>query len=481
MAADKDYSLGGMIASLRISEGLSQKELADKLRVEEADVRNMEKGNVNLKSATKVAGFFHVSLDFLLTGELPVKTDTVHMTADIAARLDDTSVMDSLLDAAEQGKAVAALCEASCKRGGMKVLAKLLSGAPAAEEYFREPANANALAMHLLSCGRIREMASSAPGWLWPSGIKSLLAEEDGARAEGKAKWRCALTDEAFEAIASEKLTSRETFRYLLEQYDGQGTGTADTYWVYGLPHIMDKCYELKSFSRLEQALDAAEKCNAKACSAAQGGGQAGAGAEPGLNAVRIAGRPYGYAPVPQRTVDAAVGNEDYDLFMRFMDINRPLAEAGLDAYVREADEITSLKAYVQGLEGLRDPDRESLMDAVNKLDRRLYRDVAIDLCILLEDRLRSRYRSKLEEKPKLVDLLSWAYVTKDIGEETNKALSGLRVYRNRAVHAPDPEDTRTYSFLDEIEKSPAQKQRFFISCIKQACIAVAQPQRHTT
>ena len=60
--------IGDKIKSLRISEGLTQQELADKLSISKVSISNWElnKGNPNYDTLKKIAEIFNVSTDFLL-------------------------------------------------------------------------------------------------------------------------------------------------------------------------------------------------------------------------------------------------------------------------------------------------------------------------------------------------------------------------------------------------------------------------------
>lgn len=60
--------IGDKIKSLRIADGLTQQELADKLGISKVAISNWElnKGNPNYDTLKKIADIFSVSTDFLL-------------------------------------------------------------------------------------------------------------------------------------------------------------------------------------------------------------------------------------------------------------------------------------------------------------------------------------------------------------------------------------------------------------------------------
>lgn len=60
--------IGDKIKSLRITDGMTQQELADKLGISKVAISNWElnKGNPNYEALKKIAEIFGVSTDFLL-------------------------------------------------------------------------------------------------------------------------------------------------------------------------------------------------------------------------------------------------------------------------------------------------------------------------------------------------------------------------------------------------------------------------------
>lgn len=65
-----EFSL--IFKNLRLREKLTQKELADELRIPQSTIAKYEKGKLeaNYKNLIKIADFFEVTIDFLLGREV---------------------------------------------------------------------------------------------------------------------------------------------------------------------------------------------------------------------------------------------------------------------------------------------------------------------------------------------------------------------------------------------------------------------------
>ena len=95
---DKKHSVGKTIATLRKEKGWTQVELAEKLQVSDKAVSKWEKDDSfpSIEFFPMLAELFGVSIDYLMTGNLPEKEIVVMSRAEYCAKNDDVSFLKKI-------------------------------------------------------------------------------------------------------------------------------------------------------------------------------------------------------------------------------------------------------------------------------------------------------------------------------------------------------------------------------------------------
>ncbi|MBO5355882.1 MAG: helix-turn-helix domain-containing protein [Clostridia bacterium] len=94
----KKHSVGKTIATLRKEKGWTQVELAEKLQVSDKAVSKWEKDDAfpSVEFFPALAELFGVSIDYLMTGKAPEKEVVVMSKAELCAKNDDPSMLETI-------------------------------------------------------------------------------------------------------------------------------------------------------------------------------------------------------------------------------------------------------------------------------------------------------------------------------------------------------------------------------------------------
>jgi transcriptional regulator with XRE-family HTH domain len=99
--------LGDKIKSLRDTKGLTQQELADKLKIAQSTIGMIEKNQrpAGRKTLIKLAEFFEVSVDFLLSDQKDgLESDDIKYTLNKKDQKDISKVLEEALEQLEENQ-----------------------------------------------------------------------------------------------------------------------------------------------------------------------------------------------------------------------------------------------------------------------------------------------------------------------------------------------------------------------------------------
>ena len=260
------HSIGKTIAELRKAKGWTQIELAERLNISDKAVSKWESeaGYPEITMFPQLANLFGVSIDYLMTGK-EVQPEIITMSkAELCAKNDDVTLLKDidftqkdennkcLIDYIQQYeslKVFSALCTTDDRAKGSFDLLTFLKFCLLSNHL--ELLNKKGFWLKSQICSYRFDSAEDIMG-LMPVG-----ALEHFGQRQGNDQYVCALPDDFFTMIATDKRINEATIDFLLGKQRGR-----KCVWYHAFPYLIDACYEVGNTDLLERLLTLSEENN---------------------------------------------------------------------------------------------------------------------------------------------------------------------------------------------------------------------------
>ena len=260
------HSIGKTIAELRKAKGWTQIELAERLNISDKAVSKWESetGYPEITMFPKLADLFGVSIDYLMTGK-KVQPEIITMSkAELCAKNDDITLLKEI-DFSQKDESNKCLIDYIKQYESLNVFAALCAADDRAKGVFD-------LLTFLKFCllSNHLELLNKTGFWLKPRicsykfdspedimGLMPVGALEHFGQRQGNDQYVCALPDDFFTMIATDKRINEATIDFLLGKQRGR-----KCVWYHAFPYLIDACYEVGNTDLLERLLTLSEENN---------------------------------------------------------------------------------------------------------------------------------------------------------------------------------------------------------------------------
>ena len=260
------HSIGKTIAELRKAKGWTQIELAERLNISDKAVSKWESeaGYPEITMFPQLANLFGVSIDYLMTGK-EVQPEIITMSkAELCAKNDDVTLLKDI-DFTQKDENNKCLIDYIQQYESLKVFSALCTTDDRAKGSFD-------LLTFLKFCllSNHLELLNKKGFWLKPQicsyrfdsaedimGLMPVGALEHFGQRQGNDQYVCALPDDFFTMIATDKRINEATIDFLLGKQRGR-----KCVWYHAFPYLIDACYEVGNTDLLERLLTLSEENN---------------------------------------------------------------------------------------------------------------------------------------------------------------------------------------------------------------------------
>ena len=260
------HSIGKTIAELRKAKGWTQIELAERLNISDKAVSKWESeaGYPEITMFPQLANLFGVSIDYLMTGK-EVQPEIITMSkAELCAKNDDVTLLKEI-DFSQKDESNKCLIDYIKQYESLNVFVALCAADDRAKGAFD-------LLTFLKFCllSNHLELLSKEGFWLKPQvcsyrfdspedimGLMPVGALEHFGQRQGNDQYVCALPDDFFTMIATDKRINEATIDFLLGKQRGR-----KCVWYHAFPYLIDACYEVGNTDLLERLLTLSEENN---------------------------------------------------------------------------------------------------------------------------------------------------------------------------------------------------------------------------
>lgn len=260
------HSIGKTIAELRKAKGWTQIELAERLNISDKAVSKWESeaGYPEITMFPQLANLFGVSIDYLMTGK-EVQPEIITMSkAELCAKNDDITLLKEI-DFSQKDESNKCLIDYIKQYESLNVFAALCAADDRAKGAFD-------LLTFLKFCllSNHLELLNKKGFWLKPQicsyrfdsaedimGLMPVGALEHFGQRQGNDQYVCALPDDFFTMIATDKRINEATIDFLLGKQRGR-----KCVWYHAFPYLIDACYEVGNTDLLERLLTLSEENN---------------------------------------------------------------------------------------------------------------------------------------------------------------------------------------------------------------------------
>lgn len=260
------HSIGKTIAELRKAKGWTQIELAERLNISDKAVSKWESeaGYPEITMFPQLANLFGVSIDYLMTGK-EVQPEIITMSkAELCAKNDDVTLLKDI-DFTQKDENNKCLIDYIQQYESLKVFSALCTTDDRAKGSFD-------LLTFLKFCllSNHLELLNKKGFWLKPQicsyrfdsaedimGLMPVGALEHFGQRQGNDQYVCALPDDFFTMIATDKRINEATIDFLLGKQRGR-----KCVWYHAFPYLIDACYEVGNTDLLERLLTLSDENN---------------------------------------------------------------------------------------------------------------------------------------------------------------------------------------------------------------------------
>ena len=260
------HSIGKTIAELRKAKGWTQIELAERLNISDKAVSKWESeaGYPEITMFPQLANLFGVSIDYLMTGK-EVQPEIITMSkAELCAKNDDVTLLKEI-DFSQKDESNKCLIDYIKQYESLNVFVALCAADDRAKGAFD-------LLTFLKFCllSNHLELLNKTGFWLKPRicsykfdspedimGLMPVGALEHFGQRQGNDQYVCALPDDFFTMIATDKRINEATIDFLLGKQRGR-----KCVWYHAFPYLIDACYEVGNTDLLERLLTLSEENN---------------------------------------------------------------------------------------------------------------------------------------------------------------------------------------------------------------------------
>ena len=340
------HSIGKTIAELRKAKGWTQIELAERLNISDKAVSKWESeaGYPEITMFPQLANLFGVSIDYLMTGK-EVQPEIITMSkAELCAKNDDVTLLKDI-DFTQKDENNKCLIDYIQQYESLKVFSALCTTDDRAKGSFD-------LLTFLKFCllSNHLELLNKKGFWLKPQicsyrfdsaedimGLMPVGALEHFGQRQGNDQYVCALPDDFFTMIATDKRINEATIDFLLGKQRGR-----KCVWYHAFPYLIDACYEVGNTDLLERLLTLSEENNQYAYDNLKDkrnyvynyyfiGFQYSKGG-------------HGLVRILDKTLKAALQKNDFEMIDRMNSLNRGVISWGFNCGVVSDDEIRVAK-----------------------------------------------------------------------------------------------------------------------------------------
>lgn len=262
----ENHSIGKTIAELRKAKEWTQVELAERLNISDKAVSKWESeaGYPEITMFPRLADLFGVSIDYLMTGK-EVQPEIITMSkAELCAKNDDVTLLKEI-DFSQKDESNKCLIDYIKQYESLNVFVALCAADDRAKGAFD-------LLTFLKFCllSNHLELLNKKGFWLKPQvcsyrfdspedimGLMPVGALEHFGQRQGNDQYVCALPDDFFTMIATDKRINEATIDFLLGKQRGR-----KCVWYHAFPYLIDACYEVGNTDLLERLLTLSEENN---------------------------------------------------------------------------------------------------------------------------------------------------------------------------------------------------------------------------
>lgn len=262
----ENHSIGKTIAELRKAKEWTQVELAERLNISDKAVSKWESeaGYPEITMFPRLANLFGVSIDYLMTGK-EVQPEIITMSkAELCAKNDDVTLLKEI-DFSQKDESNKCLIDYIKQYESLNVFVALCAADDRAKGAFD-------LLTFLKFCllSNHLELLNKKGFWLKPQvcsyrfdspedimGLMPVGALEHFGQRQGNDQYVCALPDDFFTMIATDKRINEATIDFLLGKQRGR-----KCVWYHAFPYLIDACYEVGNTDLLERLLTLSEENN---------------------------------------------------------------------------------------------------------------------------------------------------------------------------------------------------------------------------
>ena len=340
------HSIGKTIAELRKAKGWTQVELAEWLSISDKAVSKWESeaGYPEITMFPQLANLFGVSIDYLMTGK-EVQPEIITMSkAELCAKNDDVTLLKEI-DFSQKDESNKCLIDYIKQYESLNVFVALCAADDRAKGAFD-------LLTFLKFCllSNHLELLNKKGFWLKPQvcsyrfdspedimGLMPVGALEHFGQRQGNDQYVCALPDDFFTMIATDKRINEATIDFLLGKQRGR-----KCVWYHAFPYLIDACYEVGNTDLLERLLTLSEENNQYAYDNLKDkrnyvynyyfiGFQYSKGG-------------HGLVRILDKTLREALQKNDFEMIDRMNSLNRGVISWGFNCEVVSDDEIRVAK-----------------------------------------------------------------------------------------------------------------------------------------